>query len=78
MVRASDMASSTAWPKKEPMLSSIPFMKRPGQRVADEVRGLGRKSISVAADVAQKEGPPRLKAALDEFGKVDILVDDHP
>jgi len=46
-------------------------------KVAEEVKALGRKSASVAADVTKKEGAAKVvQAALDEFGKVDILVNN--
>jgi len=45
------------------------------QQTADEVKSLGRKAIAVKADVASKEEVGEMvKAALKEFGKIDILV----
>jgi len=42
-----------------------------------EVEGLGRKALSVQANVTQQEAAEELvKAALDAFGKVDILVNN--
>jgi NAD(P)-dependent dehydrogenase (short-subunit alcohol dehydrogenase family) len=44
-------------------------------QTADEVKALGRKAIAVKADVADKaEVEEMVKAALKEFGRVDILV----
>lgn len=44
---------------------------------ADEVRGLGRRAVPIAADVSQPESAEALiKAALDGLGKVDILVNN--
>ena len=48
------------------------------QKVADEVQGMGRKSLAVAADVTKKEGAERIvKATVDAFGKIDILVNNY-
>jgi len=53
------------------------FREETGAKVADEIKALGRKSMSVAADVTKKEGAAKaFKAALDEFGKIDILVNN--
>ena len=42
-----------------------------------EIEGLGRKALSVQANVTQQEAAEELiKAALDAFGKVDILVNN--
>ncbi len=42
-----------------------------------EIEGLGRKGLSVQANVTQQEAAEELiKAALDAFGKVDILVNN--
>lgn len=47
------------------------------QKVADEVKGMGRKSLAVAADVTKKEGAERVvKATIDAFGRIDILVNN--
>jgi NAD(P)-dependent dehydrogenase (short-subunit alcohol dehydrogenase family) len=47
------------------------------QKVADEVKGMGRKSPAVAADVTTKEGAERVvKATMDAFGRIDILVNN--
>jgi NAD(P)-dependent dehydrogenase (short-subunit alcohol dehydrogenase family) len=43
--------------------------------LADEIESLGRRSLRVTCDVADRESLERLlKACLDAFGKVDILV----
>jgi NAD(P)-dependent dehydrogenase (short-subunit alcohol dehydrogenase family) len=45
------------------------------QSVTDEIRALGRKSVSVATDVSSRASIEALQAAvLKEFGRVDILV----
>lgn len=45
------------------------------QAVTDEIRALGRKSVSVATDVSSRASIEALQAAvLKEFGRVDILV----
>src|SRR5438552_1937886 len=45
------------------------------QSVAEEVRALGRRALAVDADVGTRAGAAQLvNAALDAFGKVDILV----
>jgi 3-oxoacyl-[acyl-carrier protein] reductase len=47
------------------------------QKVADEVQGMGRKSLAIAADVTKKEGAERVvKATTDAFGRIDILVNN--
>jgi len=51
--------------------------KESAQKVADEVKGMGRKSLAVAADVTKKEGAERVvKATMDAFGRIDILVNN--
>ena len=51
--------------------------KESAQKVADEVKGMGRKSLAVAADVTKKEGAERVvKATMDTFGRIDILVNN--
>lgn len=43
--------------------------------LADEIEALGRKSLRVTCDVADRSSLEKLlKACLDKFGKVDILV----
>jgi 3-oxoacyl-[acyl-carrier protein] reductase len=46
------------------------------QRAAEEIRAAtGAETMAVAADLSTPEGPPRfVQAALDRFGRVDILV----
>ncbi len=51
------------------------------QKAADEVvkniKGMGRKAVAVKADVAQKSDVEKLvQTAIDEFGKVDIIVNN--
>ena len=43
--------------------------------LADEIEGLGRRSLRVACDVADRASLENLlKACVNQFGKVDILV----
>src|ERR1035437_6681991 len=43
--------------------------------LADEIESLGRRSLRVTCDVADRESlDSLLKACLDAFGKVDIMV----
>jgi NAD(P)-dependent dehydrogenase (short-subunit alcohol dehydrogenase family) len=43
--------------------------------LADEIESLGRRSLRVSCDVADRESLEKLlKSCLDSFGKVDILV----
>jgi NAD(P)-dependent dehydrogenase (short-subunit alcohol dehydrogenase family) len=45
------------------------------KKTADEVKALGRKAIALKADVASiQDVSDMVKAALTEFGKIDILV----
>jgi NAD(P)-dependent dehydrogenase (short-subunit alcohol dehydrogenase family) len=45
------------------------------QDVAGEIRGRGRRSLAISADVSDSESMQRLAdATIEEFGKVDILV----
>jgi NAD(P)-dependent dehydrogenase (short-subunit alcohol dehydrogenase family) len=45
------------------------------KKTADEVKALGRKAIALQADIVIKSAvSDTVKAALDEFGKIDILV----
>ncbi len=45
------------------------------QKTADEVKALGRKAIALKADIVNSsEVNDTVKAALAEFGKIDILV----
>ena len=53
------------------------FHEETAAEVADEVKAQGRRSVAVAADVTEKEGAVKVvKAAIDEFGKIDILVNN--
>lgn len=45
------------------------------EKVADDIRTLGRKAIAIKADVTKwNEVQSMVKKTLDEFGKIDILV----
>ena len=47
------------------------------QRVAQEIKGLGRKAKAIQADVSQREAVQRLVSeAVSLFGKIDILVNN--
>jgi len=47
------------------------------EEVADEVRGLGRKSLAVSAHIGRVEQIKTLvEQVVNEFGKIDILVND--
>lgn len=47
------------------------------EKVAEEIRGLGRKSLAVAAHVARMEEINNLVGKVkDEFGRIDILVNN--
>jgi 3-oxoacyl-[acyl-carrier protein] reductase len=47
------------------------------EKTAAEVRALGRKSITIKADIRNKaEVDNMVKTALDRFGKIDILVNN--
>ncbi len=55
----------------------IPSSRRPEQveKVAAEIKGLGRRSLSVTSDVQSRASLQALHdAVMREFGKVDILV----
>jgi NAD(P)-dependent dehydrogenase (short-subunit alcohol dehydrogenase family) len=46
-------------------------------KVAEEVRALGRRSLAVRTDVSQKADVDNMVArTMDEFGKIDILVNN--
>jgi len=46
-------------------------------KVADEAKALGRKSLAVAADITEKAGAERVvQAAMETFGRIDILVNN--
>lgn len=48
-----------------------------GEKVAEQVRALGRKSIFVRADVSkQEEVNEMVSKAVEEFGRIDILVNN--
>lgn len=47
------------------------------ERVADEVRKSGRKSLAVAAHIGRMgELPPLVEKVITEFGRIDILVNN--
>ncbi len=47
------------------------------ERTAGEIRELGRRVVAVAADVATPEGPASIAdAALDAFGRVDVVINN--
>src|SRR5579883_2515041 len=49
----------------------------PAGEVVDAIRAMGRKAIANGEDISDWEGSQRmLKAALDEFGEVDVLVNN--
>jgi NAD(P)-dependent dehydrogenase (short-subunit alcohol dehydrogenase family) len=55
----------------------VPTSRRPGQvaEAASEIRALGRRSLEAVSDVRDRMSLDQLlKKCLEEFGKVDILV----
>lgn len=47
------------------------------ESTAEQVRGVGRRALPVVGDVSKSEDVARMvKATLDEFGRVDILVNN--
>jgi NAD(P)-dependent dehydrogenase (short-subunit alcohol dehydrogenase family) len=47
------------------------------EKVAEEIRKTGRRCLPISANVARMEEIPRLlKGVLEEFGKIDILVNN--
>jgi NAD(P)-dependent dehydrogenase (short-subunit alcohol dehydrogenase family) len=45
------------------------------EKIADEVRGLGRRAVPVAADISQPDDAERITAtAIDAFGRIDTVV----
>jgi NAD(P)-dependent dehydrogenase (short-subunit alcohol dehydrogenase family) len=49
----------------------------PAEEVAEEVRALGGEAISNGDDISEPEGAEKLfQAALNEWGKVDVLVNN--
>lgn len=45
--------------------------------VADQIRGLGRRALSIPTDVTDEEQVQHMvEATLDEFGRVDVLVNN--
>ena len=53
------------------------FVPEAAEAVADEVKSIGRRAVSVKANVAvPADAEAIVQRALDEFGKVDILVNN--
>ena len=53
------------------------YVPETAEAVADEVKSLGRRAVSVKANVAvPADAEAIVQRALDEFGKVDILVNN--
>jgi 3-oxoacyl-[acyl-carrier protein] reductase len=51
--------------------------EKAAQGVVQTIQGTGSKAIAVKADVAQKEDVKKLiQAAMDEFGRIDIIVNN--
>ncbi len=47
------------------------------QKVAEEIKKLGRKSLVIQADISQKDQVDKmLKKVVDNFGEIDILVNN--
>ncbi len=47
------------------------------EKVAEEVKALGRRSLAIAADVSvKKQVQNMVKQTVDEFGRIDILVNN--
>jgi len=47
------------------------------EKVRDEIMALGRRSLAIATDVCVKEQVDNMvKKVIDEFGRIDILVND--
>jgi NAD(P)-dependent dehydrogenase (short-subunit alcohol dehydrogenase family) len=48
------------------------------EKVAGEVRALGRRALAVATDVRKPEDVDNMvKRTMEEFGRIDILVNNH-
>ncbi len=46
-----------------------------GDAVAEEIKGMGRRALSIKADVTDKEQVEEaVRKTMDTFGKIDILV----
>ncbi len=47
------------------------------EKVAEEIKALGRRSLAIAGDVSVKEQVQNaMKQTVDEFGKIDIMVNN--
>jgi NAD(P)-dependent dehydrogenase (short-subunit alcohol dehydrogenase family) len=58
-------------------LAIIDINRKAAQEVAGEVKGFGRKSLSIAADATDSEQVDgAVREVLDAFGKIDILVNN--
>jgi L-rhamnose 1-dehydrogenase len=55
----------------------VNYLTGPGEEVVDEIRAAGGRAVPVRGDVADPEtGKMLVAAAVDEFGKVDVLVNN--
>lgn len=53
----------------------VNYRSGPGEEVVDEIRKLGRRAVPAEADVADPQtGAKLVAAAVEAFGKVDVLV----
>jgi L-rhamnose 1-dehydrogenase len=53
----------------------VNYRSGPGPEVVEEIRSIGRRAVTVEADVADPEtGRKLVAAAVEAFGKVDVLV----
>ena len=67
--------SRSAWRKPAPTWLRARGVIELVKTLADEIEALGRRSLRVTCDVADRESLDKLlQACLDAFGKVDILV----
>lgn len=53
------------------------FLASEGEKVADEIRSIGSRSLAMKVDVTKTSDVDKmLKSTLEEFGKVDILINN--
>jgi L-rhamnose 1-dehydrogenase len=53
----------------------VNYRSGPGPEVVEEIRSIGRRAVTVEADVADPEtGRKLVAAAVEAFGKIDVLV----
>ena len=53
----------------------VNYLSGPGAEVVDEIRALGRRAVPAVGDVSDQEtGRAMVAAAVEAFGKVDVLV----